>query len=102
MMATYSGGVIDGIDGLAGGSFLSMFAAFGVIAFVLFVNSVSVKAAGGLQTLATVCKLTPVALLVIFGLWQGNGQILSVAENASYIVAPFSLALLSIRIPVAS
>ncbi len=34
MMATYSGGVIDGIDGLAGGSFLSMFAAFGVIAFV--------------------------------------------------------------------
>jgi len=34
MMATYSGGVIDGIDGLAGGSFLSMFAAYGVIAFI--------------------------------------------------------------------
>ena len=32
MLATYSGGVIDGIDGLSGGTFASMFAAFGVIA----------------------------------------------------------------------
>lgn len=32
MIATYSGGVIDGIDGLAGGSFGIMFAAFGAIA----------------------------------------------------------------------
>lgn len=33
MMATYSGGVIDGIDGLAAGSFLTMFGAYGVIAY---------------------------------------------------------------------
>ena len=33
MLATYSGGVIDGLDGLAGGSFASIFAAFGAIAF---------------------------------------------------------------------
>ncbi|MDO8470807.1 MAG: hypothetical protein Q7S63_02400 [bacterium] len=33
MLATYSGGVIDGLDGLAGGTFASIFAAFGVIAF---------------------------------------------------------------------
>jgi len=33
MMATYSGGVIDGIDGLSGGAFASIFAAFGIIAF---------------------------------------------------------------------
>jgi phospho-N-acetylmuramoyl-pentapeptide-transferase len=32
MMATYSGGVIDGLDGLAGGAFASIFAAFGGIA----------------------------------------------------------------------
>ncbi len=32
MMATYSGGVIDGLDGLAGGSFASIFGAFTVIA----------------------------------------------------------------------
>ncbi|MBU1014940.1 hypothetical protein KKI17_00675 [Patescibacteria group bacterium] len=33
MLATYSGGVIDGLDGLAGGTFASIFTAFGVIAF---------------------------------------------------------------------
>lgn len=32
MMATYSGGVIDGLDGLAGGTFAIIFAAFGGIA----------------------------------------------------------------------
>jgi phospho-N-acetylmuramoyl-pentapeptide-transferase len=32
MLATYSGGVIDGLDGLAGGSFATMFAAFASIA----------------------------------------------------------------------
>ena len=34
MLACWSGGVIDGLDGLGGGAFLSMFAAFGLIAFV--------------------------------------------------------------------
>ena len=33
MIACWSGGVIDGIDGLAGGSFASIFGAFAVIAF---------------------------------------------------------------------
>lgn len=33
MLAIYSGGVIDGIDGLAGGIFASIFAAYGGIAF---------------------------------------------------------------------
>jgi phospho-N-acetylmuramoyl-pentapeptide-transferase len=33
MLACWSGGVIDGLDGLAGGAFASMFAAFGIIAF---------------------------------------------------------------------
>lgn len=32
MMAVYSGGVIDGIDGLAGGSFSTIFGAYGIIA----------------------------------------------------------------------
>ncbi|MDD5606260.1 MAG: phospho-N-acetylmuramoyl-pentapeptide-transferase [Candidatus Pacebacteria bacterium] len=32
MIATYSGSVIDGLDGLSGGAFASMFAAFGAIA----------------------------------------------------------------------
>ena len=33
ILAVYSGGVIDGLDGLAGGTFISIFAAFSVIAF---------------------------------------------------------------------
>jgi len=33
MVATWSGGVIDGLDGLAGGTFASIFGAFSVIAF---------------------------------------------------------------------
>jgi phospho-N-acetylmuramoyl-pentapeptide-transferase len=33
MLATYTGGVIDGLDGLSGGTFASIFAAFGIIAF---------------------------------------------------------------------
>jgi len=32
-MATYSGGVIDGLDGLAGGTFATIFGAYGTIAF---------------------------------------------------------------------
>ena len=33
MLATWSGGVIDGIDGLSGGTFALIFIAFGIIAF---------------------------------------------------------------------
>lgn len=35
ILAVYSGGVIDGIDGLAGGVFAIMFSAYGIIAFSL-------------------------------------------------------------------
>ncbi|MEI8347049.1 MAG: amino acid permease, partial [Pseudomonadota bacterium] len=49
---------------------------FAVMAFVLFVNSLGVKEAGYLQMAATLCKLVPVALLAIFGIWKGNGQVL--------------------------
>lgn len=42
MLATYSGGVIDGLDGLAGGSFASIFAAFAGIA--LFRNQIDLAA----------------------------------------------------------
>jgi len=41
-LAIYSGGVIDGLDGLSGGAFASMFAAFGVIAF--FTNQINLAA----------------------------------------------------------
>ena len=34
MLATYAGGVIDGVDGLSGGVMMSMYSAYGVIAIV--------------------------------------------------------------------
>ncbi len=42
MMAVYSGGVIDGIDGLAGGAFASIFGAFAGIA--LFLGQIDIAA----------------------------------------------------------
>lgn len=42
MIATYSGGVIDGLDGLAGGAFASMFASFMGIA--IFMGQINVAA----------------------------------------------------------
>ncbi|MCM3735064.1 amino acid permease [Bacillus cytotoxicus] len=37
-------------------------------AFVTFMNSLGAKAAGGIQMASTICKLVPLALLIIFGL----------------------------------
>lgn len=56
MLATYSGGVIDGIDGLSGGTFASIFTAYGLIAF-----------AQGQIDLATLCFAIVGALLAF--LW---------------------------------
>ncbi len=67
---------------------------FAAMAFVLFVNSVGVKQAGLLQMAATVCKLIPIALLAIFGLWKGNGQVLHMAANSGPAV-PFSVAVIA-------
>jgi phospho-N-acetylmuramoyl-pentapeptide-transferase len=56
MLAVYSGGVIDGIDGLAGGTFVSIFSALAVIAF-----------AGQQINLAAFCMVLVGALLAF--LW---------------------------------
>lgn len=45
MLAVFSGGVIDGLDGLAGGVFAAMFAAYGAIAF--FQNQIDAAAFAG-------------------------------------------------------
>lgn len=67
---------------------------FAVMAFVLFVNSVGVKQAGYLQVVATFCKLVPIALLTIFGIWKGNGAVLNMSTGAS-VVGPFSVAIIA-------
>jgi len=67
----------------------------GVLAFVAVVNSISVKAAGKVQMVATACKLVPIALLTIFGLWMGNGKVLSASSGVSAVTTSFSVAVLA-------
>ncbi|MEK7459471.1 MAG: hypothetical protein AAB636_00185, partial [Patescibacteria group bacterium] len=54
-LATFSGGVIDGIDGLSGGVFASIFAAYGVIAYTN--NQIDLAAFSGVLTGATLAFL---------------------------------------------
>ena len=65
-----------------------------VMAFVLIVNSIGVKQAGFLQMVATFCKLIPIFLLAVFGLWKGNGQVLHMATHVAQTV-PFSVAVIA-------
>lgn len=54
-LATFSGGVIDGIDGLSGGVFASIFAAYSVIAYAN--NQIDLAAFSGVITGATLAFL---------------------------------------------
>ena len=69
--------------------------AAGALAFVAVVNSISVKAAGKVQMVATVCKLAPIILLAVFGLWKGNGQVLAMQSVPDGAVTSFSVAVLA-------
>ncbi|HQI35221.1 MAG TPA: amino acid permease [Syntrophales bacterium] len=69
--------------------------AAGVLSFVAVVNCISVKTAGRVQTLATACKLIPIVLLTIFGIWKGNGQILAVTSTVGAAATSFSVAVLA-------
>jgi len=67
------------------------------LAFITFINSIGVKESGYLQTVATFCKLIPVILLTVFGLWKGNGQVAVFSASGGGVAstAPFSVAVLA-------
>ena len=69
----------------------------GVLGFIACINSIGVKQAGYLQTIATFCKLVPILLLAIFGLWKGNGQVALFSASGQGIetYAPFAVAILA-------
>lgn len=69
----------------------------GVLGFIAFINAIGVKQAGYLQTIATVCKLIPILLLAIFGLWKGSGQVALFSASGQGIetMAPFAVAILA-------
>lgn len=57
--------------------------AVGVVFFMTGINCLGTKYGGFIQTVATIGKLIPIALIVIFGLWKGNGQILGMTSGVS-------------------
>lgn len=69
----------------------------GVLGFIAVINAIGVKQAGYLQTIATVCKLIPILLLAVFGLWKGNGQVALFSTSGQSIetYAPFAVAILA-------
>lgn len=46
--------------------------AIGVIVIIALLNSLGAKFGGGIQTVSTICKLIPLALIVIFGFIKGE------------------------------
>lgn len=57
--------------------------AVAVVFFMTGVNCMGTKYGGFIQTAATIGKLIPIALLVLFGLWKGNGQIFGMTSGVS-------------------
>ncbi|GGE59974.1 APC family permease [Priestia taiwanensis] len=50
----------------------------GTVVFLGVVNIIGTKYGGAVQTITTVGKLAPIALIIIFGLWKGEAQVFNV------------------------
>lgn len=66
---------------------------FVVMAFTLFVNSIGVREASYLQMAATFCKLIPILVISVFGLWKGNGSVINISTGSP--AASFSVAVIA-------
>lgn len=55
--------------------------AISAIVFLSTMNTLGAKYGGYIQSVATVGKLIPIAAIAIFGLWKGNGQVLSMSSG---------------------
>ncbi len=53
------------------------------VGFLAGVNALGAKYGGFIQSVSTVAKLVPIVLIAVFGLWKGNGQILSMPGGAA-------------------
>jgi APA family basic amino acid/polyamine antiporter len=65
-------------------SSLKMPIAIGVVVFLSVVNSLGSKYGGFIQAAATVGKLIPIALIAIFGILKGNGNILGMPSGVGH------------------
>lgn len=57
--------------------------AIATVVFLGGINALGTKYGGLIQSAATVAKLVPIVLIAVFGLWQGNSQILSMPSGVS-------------------
>ena len=55
--------------------------AIAAVVFLSGVNCLGARYGGLIQSVATAAKLVPIALIAVFGLWQGNGQILGMTSG---------------------
>jgi APA family basic amino acid/polyamine antiporter len=53
------------------------------VVFLAVVNSLGTKYGGFVQTAATLGKMIPIALIAVFGVWKGNGQILHMESGVT-------------------
>ncbi len=53
------------------------------VVFLAVVNSLGTKYGGFVQNAATLGKLIPIALIAIFGVWKGDGQLLDMTSGVS-------------------
>jgi APA family basic amino acid/polyamine antiporter len=85
------GPAVIGALGLYFGSLLShlfsldeqwkLWLGIGTVLFLGVINSIGTKYGGIVQTLSTVGKLIPIALIIIFGIWKGNNQVLDIGSG---------------------
>ncbi|WP_044642329.1 APC family permease [Risungbinella massiliensis] len=59
----------------------SIWMGIGFVLFLAGVNMFGTKYGGFVQTLSTVIKLIPIALIIIFGLWKGQSQIFDMGSG---------------------
>lgn len=53
------------------------------VLFLAAINSMGTKYGGFLQTAATLGKMIPITLIIVFGLWKGNSQILDMSSGVA-------------------
>ncbi|SEN52603.1 APC family permease [Lihuaxuella thermophila] len=53
----------------------------GAVLFLTLINSLGTKYGGFIQTLFTVGKLIPIALIIIFGIWKGQSPVLDMESG---------------------
>ncbi len=60
-----------------------LFIGIGAVTFLTLINSLGTKYGGFIQTLFTVGKLIPIALIIIFGIWKGKSPVLGMESGVS-------------------